>query len=204
MPQNLLIATRNAKKKRELQAILSAWNVQLLTLDDIKGMPEVEEDGSTFVENAAKKAETIARLSGCITLADDSGLVVDALNGAPGVFSARFAGAEANDENNNRKLLKMMQDVPEEERTARFVCVIAVAGPQGLINTVQGVCEGKIDLAPRGNGGFGYDPLFIPSGFDKSFAELSDAEKNKISHRGKALHEANALLQQVLDTEGSI
>jgi len=204
MPQNLLIATRNQKKKRELQVILSAWNIKLLTLDDIEGMPEVEEDGATFSENALKKAQTIAQLSGCITLADDSGLVVDALGGAPGVFSARFAGVEANDKNNNLKLLNLMQNVPDEDRTARFICVIAVADPEGHVNTVQGVCEGKIGVTPKGQGGFGYDPLFIPSGFSKSFAELSDMEKNQISHRGKALQETKVLLERLLGAEGTI
>jgi len=204
MPQNLLIATRNQKKKRELQAILSAWNVKLLTLDDVEGMPEIEEDGATFAENAIKKAQTIAQLSGCITLADDSGLVVDALGGAPGVFSARFAGLEANDENNNLKLLYLMQNIPDEDRTARFICVIAVADPDGHVDTVQGVCEGKIGITPRGHGGFGYDPLFIPSGLSDSFAELPDVEKNQISHRGKALQDAKALLERILGAEGTI
>lgn len=204
MPRNLLIATRNSKKKRELESILNTWDVKLLTLDDVAGMPEIVEDGSTFEENAIKKALTIAKLSGCLTLADDSGLVVDALNGAPGVYSARFAGEEANDENNNRKLLDMLKDAAEENRTARFVCVIAVAAPEGSVDTVQGICEGQIGVIARGNGGFGYDPLFMPSGFNKSFAELSDTEKNQISHRGKALQKAKAILQRILDAEGNI
>ncbi len=202
MTQNLLIATRNNKKKKELQSILSTWDVKLLTLDDFEGMPEIEEDGTTFVENAIKKARVIAQLSGCITLADDSGLVVDALGGAPGVYSARFAGLDADDSDNNRKLLDMMKGIAQEQRTARFICVIAVAAPDGLVRTVQGVCEGRIETFGRGEGGFGYDPLFIPEGFQKTFAELGDDEKNRISHRGRALQEAQYLLQIVLDMEG--
>jgi len=204
MAPNLLIATRNNKKKRELQSILNTWDVKLLTLDDIEGMPEIVEDGTTFEENAIKKARIIAQLSGCITLADDSGLIVDALDGAPGVYSARFAGLEANDTDNNHKLFELMNGIAQDKRTARFICVIAVAAPNGLVKTVQGVCEGKIGLSGRGQGGFGYDPLFIPEGLEKTFAELSDDEKNKISHRGQALQKAKGVLQVVLDLEGRV
>lgn len=204
MPRNLLIATRNKKKRQELHEILKDWNIDIITLDDIKGIPEIEEDGSTFVDNAIKKASTVAALSGFITLADDSGLVVDALEGRPGVFSARFAGIDANDEKNNLKLLSMMQGLREEERTARFVCVIAVAEPDGRVQTVQGACEGRIANVASGQGGFGYDPLFIPLGLSQSFAELSDREKNAISHRGKALQEVKFLLQRILNVEGAI
>ena len=169
MTQNLLIATRNNKKKKELQSILSTWDVKLLTLDDFEGMPEIEEDGTTFVENAIKKARIIAQLSNCITLADDSGLMVDALGGAPGVYSARFAGLDADDSDNNRKLLNMMKGIAQEQRTARFICVIAVAAPDGLVKTVQGVCEGRIETSGRGEGGFGYDPLFNTGRFSENF-----------------------------------
>ncbi len=202
MSRNLLIATRNQKKKRELQAILSLWDVELLTLDDIEGMPEIVEDGVSFEENAKKKAQTISTLSGYITLADDSGLEVDALGGAPGIFSARFAGPDANDEKNNQKLLYLLQPIADHERTARFVCVIAIATPEGSINTVKGICEGKIGKDAKGQGGFGYDPLFYPTGFKQSFAELSEEKKNQISHRGKALHQAQTILQQMWGTEG--
>jgi len=200
----LLIATRNKKKRQELHEILRGWDISLITLDDIEGIPEIEEDGSTFVDNAIKKASTAAALSGFITLADDSGLVVDALDGRPGVFSARFAGIDADDEKNNHKLLAMMQGLREEERTARFVCVIAIAEPGGSVQTVQGVCEGWIATAASGQGGFGYDPLFVPLGLSQSFAELSDREKNELSHRGKALQEAKFLLQRILNVEGAI
>lgn len=200
MTQNLLLATRNNKKKRELQTILGAWDINLLTLDEVAEIPEIEEDGSTFRENAIKKAVTSAKLSGCITLADDSGLVVDALEGAPGVYSARFAGPHASDDDNNHKLLDMMHNVPEHQRTARFICVIAVALPDGKAKTVEGVCEGRIDTKHHGQGGFGYDPLFIPAGYSKTFAELTDDEKNMISHRGRALQAAKQLLQDFLGT----
>jgi len=197
MPRNLLIATRNKKKRQELHEILSDCDINLITLDDVEGIPEIEEDGYTFEDNAIKKASLVAALSKFITLADDSGLVVDALDGRPGVFSARFAGINADDEKNNSKLLTMMQGLREEERTARFVCVIAIADPGGSVQTVQGVCEGRIATFASGQGGFGYDPLFIPAGLSKSFAELSDKEKNMISHRGKALNEAKFLLQRI-------
>lgn len=197
MPHDLLIATRNSKKKKELQEILGDLNIRLLTLDDIPEIPEVEEDGQTFEENAIKKASVTAVLSGYITLADDSGLVVDALGGDPGVYSARYAGVGSSDEDNNEKLLNMLATLKEQDRTARFICVIAICTPQGSINTVQGSCEGKILFSPSGQGGFGYDPLFIPEGFDKTFAELAAVEKNKISHRGKALQEAKPILEEL-------
>lgn len=201
MSRELLIATRNSKKKRELQTIIGNWDVKILTLDDIADIPEVVEDGATFADNAIKKARTTAALSGFITLADDSGLEVDALGGAPGIFSARFSGLDANDEKNNRKLLALMQNVSEIKRTAQFVCVIAIATPEGSVQTVQGVCRGIIETDGRGQSGFGYDPLFTPAGFNKTFAELSDHEKNEISHRGKALQAAKPLLQQILGME---
>jgi XTP/dITP diphosphohydrolase len=204
MPRKLLIATRNSKKKRELQELMENWEVDLVTLDEVPGLPEVEEDGTTFAENAIKKARTIADLSGYITLADDSGLVVDALKGAPGIFSARFAGPQADDAANNRKLLQELEWVPESGRTARFVCVIAVAVPAGRVRTVQGICEGSIALEPSGEGGFGYDPLFIPQGSDTTFARMEPGQKHRLSHRGQALIQAQALLREVFGEEGTV
>ncbi|MEQ8201282.1 MAG: XTP/dITP diphosphatase [Syntrophomonadaceae bacterium] len=201
MARDLLIATRNKKKKSELQEILADCEVNLISLDELEGMPEVEEDGATFTDNARKKARTIAELSGLVTLADDSGLMVDALGGAPGIFSARFAGPGCNDADNNAKLLGLLSRVPEAARTARFVCVIAVAVPGGDTETVQGVCEGRITAAPRGHKGFGYDPLFIPEGYSQTFAELGEGIKNLISHRGRALQAAKPLLQRLFNTE---
>lgn len=195
MKIKLLIASRNQKKKKELQQILGDLNFELLSLEDLPPLPEVEEDGATFTENAIKKALVVARQTGLLTLADDSGLVVDALQGAPGVFSARYSGPEANDEKNNHKLLLAMQDIPVAERTARFVCVIALAKPDGQVQTVEGTCAGRINRSLKGSAGFGYDPLFIPEGFTESFAQLDSSRKNAISHRGQAL----ALIRPILE-----
>jgi len=193
----LLLSTRNLHKRREMEEILKDLDVEVLTLDEVGISTVIEEDGATFAANAIKKAGTIAMLSDCITLADDSGLVVDALDGAPGIYSARFAGENATDQDNNLKLMKLLQEVEIPLRTARFVCMIAICTPQGKTFTVEGRCEGRIGLTPRGQGGFGYDPLFIPEGYDQSFAELGEAVKNRISHRARALQEARKVLQEV-------
>jgi XTP/dITP diphosphohydrolase len=209
-----LIATRNAHKVGEIRAILGAA-FDFLTLNDFPGAPPVDEDADTFAGNATKKAVTLAhwlatqpaggqRARPDYVLADDSGLEVDALKGAPGVHSARFAAAErkgnAPDADNNAKLLRLLQTVPTAQRTARFRCVIAiapVAKERGEIippatQLFEGACEGRIQLAPSGRSGFGYDPLFIPRGFDQSFAELGEDTKNRLSHRGQALSEMKA------------
>ncbi len=196
----LLLATRNRKKKMELQQMLKDYDIKILTLDDIEEIPEVVEDGLSFEENAIKKARETAALSGYPCLADDSGLVVDALGGEPGVFSARFAGEDADDQKNNNKLLGMMQNVEADQRTARFICVIALSSPTGEVETVSGVCEGRIAYEPCGTGGFGYDPLFVPRGYNQTFAELSLQIKNSISHRGRALEKCRPLLQKYLDS----
>jgi XTP/dITP diphosphohydrolase len=185
----LLIATGNHHKLREIKTIFDVTGIEIVGMDAFDGLPNVVEDGDTFSANAIKKAVTVAAAAGCLTLADDSGLEVDALGGAPGVFSARYAGEPSNDAANNRKLLSELDGVAD--RRARFRCVIALAGP-GITEpqTVEGVCEGLIAMQPQGENGFGYDPLFIPDGFDCSFAQLSDADKNRISHRGLALEAA--------------
>lgn len=198
MNKTLLLATRNQGKKQEMQMILEDMLLQIITLEDIEALPEVIEDGLTFAENARKKARQIALASGYITLADDSGLVVDALGGKPGIYSARFAGAGSDDHKNNEKLLSMLQDVETEQRTARFVCAIAISEPTGAASVVTGECEGVISKEGKGSGGFGYDPLFIPLGYNKSFAELTPEEKNAISHRAKALKKARELLGGIL------
>jgi XTP/dITP diphosphohydrolase len=205
----LLIATRNAHKVGEIQAILGA-HFQFLTLDDFPAAPKVIEDADTFAGNAAKKAVELARwLTGkhstfniqhstpIFVLADDSGLEVDALNGAPGVHSARFAALDKNensaDADNNAKLLRLLKDMPLAKRAARFRCVIALAPVGnskleiGDCQCFDGACEGRIQLSASGQGGFGYDPLFVPDGFTQSFAELGEDVKNKLSHRAKAL-----------------
>ncbi len=239
MNATFLIATRNAHKVGEIRAILGS-QYRYLTLDDFPNAPKVIEDAATFAGNATKKAVELAKwltetrnaergtrnekieMPNFFVLADDSGLEVDALNGAPGVYSARFAaldsGGDGNskDSDNNAKLLRLLKEVPREKRTARFRCVIALT-PAGhetrntkhetaspvcfadefemTTEVFDGACEGRIEFAPRGQGGFGYDPLFIPTGFEQSFAELGEETKNKLSHRSKALEK----LQQKLE-----
>ncbi|NLV16333.1 MAG: XTP/dITP diphosphatase [Syntrophomonadaceae bacterium] len=191
----LVLATRNEKKKREILEIVEGTGFEIVTLRDFPHAPEVVEDALTFKENAIKKATAIADYTGCVTFADDSGLEVDALGGMPGVFSARFAGEPSDDERNNKMLLEMLKEVPAEKRTARFRCVIAIAFPDGRIETADGVCEGHIGLEPRGQKGFGYDPLFIPDNYQQTFGELPSETKNAISHRGQALHRAGRILR---------
>lgn len=186
--QKILLATRNRKKCAELQALLSdvERGLDILTVDDVSSaLPEVVEDGDTFEANAKKKAVVLAQASGYMTLADDSGLCVDALDGAPGVRSARFAGENADDAANNALLIQRLQSVTD--RAAHFVCVLALALPNGECQTVSGACHGTLLRAPRGASGFGYDPLFVPNGYTCTFAEMESAEKQRISHRAKAL-----------------
>jgi XTP/dITP diphosphohydrolase len=189
----LVLATRNAHKVREIGQILGG-GFSLRSLADFEGAPEVPEEGMTFETNAVQKATAVARALGLPAMADDSGLEVDALDGAPGVRSARFAGERATDEENNAKLLGLMAGLPEERRSARFRCVIAVAWPDGRVRTAEGVCEGRIAKAPRGAGGFGYDPLFVPEGHGQTFAELGEEVKNRISHRARALRRAKEMI----------
>ncbi len=196
MQKKILLASRNQNKKRELQEILKGMKIGILTLDEISSVPEIEEDGNSFAENAVKKAVETAAYSSMFCLADDSGLVVDALNGEPGIYSARYAGINTDDSKNNEKLLLMMKDIDAGHRTARFVCVIAFSDKDGNVETVEGNCPGRIAFSPMGSGGFGYDPLFIPDGYEKSFAQLSAYEKNRISHRGKALQKARPLIEK--------
>ncbi|MDO4539761.1 MAG: XTP/dITP diphosphatase [Syntrophomonadaceae bacterium] len=194
----LLIASHNQKKKAELAAILSEMDIEVLSLAEVGALPMVEEDGDSFTANAVKKALQTAQNSGYLSLGDDSGLVVDALDGAPGIYSARFAGEDADDARNNAKLLDMLAEVPDERRTARFICALALANPGGKYWTVEGRCEGRIDRAPHGTAGFGYDPLFIPAGQDLSFAAMAAEDKHRISHRGQALKELKRLLPQIM------
>lgn len=191
MTTKILVATRNRGKLRELRALFDGLDVQLVSLDDLpRTLPDVPEDGATFEANAKKKAWDYARGSKLVTLADDSGLVVDALGGEPGVRSARWAGAHATDGENNRLLLERLAEVDAPDRTARFRCVLALAdpdGPLGLeLHTEDGACEGHVVGGARGTAGFGYDPLFVPLGHDQTFAELGDAAKSEISHRAIA------------------
>ena len=195
MAKRFLIATHNAKKKNELLRILAPLGIDVKTDSELGlTLSEPEEIGETFYENALIKAKAGCKESGYPCVADDSGLMVDYLAGAPGVYSARFSGENSNDEKNNVKLLKLMADVPENERTARFVSVVCCVFPNGDIISARGECEGAIGYEKKGESGFGYDPLFMVDG--KSFAEMSAEEKDKLSHRGKAL---NLLLEKLND-----
>lgn len=190
MTNEIVAATGNKHKIAEIQAILAPLGLRVLSANDVGGMPDVVEDGETFRDNAVKKALAGARALGRTVLADDSGLEVVALHGAPGVYSARYAGEGGNDGRNLSKLLREMTDITD--RRARFVAVIAVATPAGLVGTAEGEVRGIIATAPRGQGGFGYDPVFVPEGEVETFAELPAAVKNAMSHRGNALKAAVA------------
>jgi len=194
-PQTLLLATRNADKIVEIKEALRGLDIELISAASFAEIPEVEEDQPDLTGNAIKKAVTLARLTGMTALADDTGLEVDALNGAPGVFSSRYSGPNATYASNVQKLLLDLQGIEAAQRTARFRCVIAIArGEQ--VSTVEGVCEGLILEAPQGSDGFGYDPVFMIPDLRKTFAELSVAEKNFISHRGQALRKARVVLEE--------
>lgn len=190
----LLIATGNKNKVRELQEMLDPGKWQVKSLKDYPQVVIPPEDKPDFLGNAMVKARAAAEQTGLLTLADDSGLVVDALNGAPGVRSARYAGEEHNDDANNKKLLQELTNCPKEKRTARFVSCIALVTPEGQVESAVGVCEGRIGFEKVGTEGFGYDPLFIVEGLGKTMAQLSLEEKNAVSHRGKALKEILAKL----------
>ena len=177
-----VIATHNAKKLKELERILEPLGFDAVIREDL---PEVEETGTTFAENALLKAESAMRATGMPAIADDSGLVVDALGGAPGVYSARYACEGATDRQRYEKLLEALRGVPAEQRTARFVSAVCCVFPDGKILTAQGACEGSIAFGPKGEGGFGYDPIFLVG--ERSYAEMTAEEKDGISHRGRAL-----------------
>lgn len=184
--KQVLFASRNRGKIREAQAILDSCGVTLLSMDDFPHVPDVEEDGATFYENALKKASEISRHTGVATIADDSGLEVDVLGGRPGVHSARFAGPLATDPDNIRLLLKELEGVSPEKRQAAFRCVLVYYMPDGSHRAFEGSLEGTIALEPAGDGGFGYDPVFLLPGRGITVAQLDRESKNRISHRGKA------------------
>lgn len=190
----LLVATGNAGKLREIRKLFAERSLEVLGLADVPPVPEAVEDGESFAENAEKKARHYAKATGLPTLADDSGLVVDTLGGAPGVFSARYAGEDADDAANNRKLLAQLQGVPAAKRRAAFVCALALCEPEGDCRIFAGRLGGVLLEAPRGDGGFGYDPLFLVPEYGKTLAELPIEIKNRISHRGQALR---LLLEQL-------
>lgn len=197
---DFLIATHNMKKRDELSRILKPVGVRALLAEEAGvDLTDVEETGTTFEENAFLKAQSGCLESGMPCIADDSGLAVDALDGAPGVFSARYSGEHGNDDKNNELLLENLKDVPMERRTARFVSAVCCVFPDGRKITVRGECEGKIAFDLKGNGGFGYDPLFLPEEYEgKTMAQLTPEEKDTISHRGKALRLLSKKLEEIL------
>jgi XTP/dITP diphosphohydrolase len=196
----IVLATRNRKKVEEIRRITAGLPVSVLSLDDFPGCPDVVEDRDTFEGNASKKALEVARFTGKPALSDDSGLEVDALGGAPGVYSARYApdAESGNDPRNYLKLLKDLVSTSDQERAARFVCCIALAFPDEQVRTFFGHAEGRIGREARGKQGFGYDPVFIPRGYDRTFAEMGPLEKDALSHRGKAIEKLNEFLRNFL------
>lgn len=187
-----IIATHNMKKRDELQRILSPLGIRVLLAEEAGiELTDVDETGTTFEENALLKAESGCKESGMPCIADDSGIAVDYLDGAPGVYSARYAGGHGDDEANNQKLLRELADVPDEERGAAYVSVVCCVYPDGKVISARGECRGRIGYTPIGNGGFGYDPYFLPEeyGYEKTMAQLTAEEKDAISHRGKAVRE---------------
>ncbi len=203
----IVLATRNKHKVKEIKQIMKIYlddslysKLEILSASDFTGIPEVVEDGKTYEENALKKAREVYKFTGLPSVADDSGIEVDFLNSEPGVISSIYAGDNATDEENNRKLLKLLDGVPLEKRTARFRCVIAYV--DGNVEKIfYGVTEGKVALQPRGEGGFGYDPLFIPDGFEQTYAEMPRDLKNRISHRSKAVKNFVEFLSAILQNK---
>ena len=203
--RSIVLATRSAPKARELRELLGSPGLELLSLDELGVTEEIPEHGRTFDENAARKALGYARLTGLVALADDSGLEVDHLGGAPGVRTRRFAGPAATDADNNARLLQLLDGVPPERRAARYRCTLVLAGPAGaeaaVLAMMRGTLEGRIATTPRGSGGFGYDPIFEPEGeppHGRTLAEYGPAEKNRISHRGRAARAMRRELERLL------
>lgn len=191
----IVLATRNKHKIEEIKTILSDLRLEILTLNDFPEIPTLKEEGLTMADNSLQKAQTVFHHTHVATLADDSGLEVFFLNGRPGVISARYAGAEATDEKNNQKLLGEMRGVPPRRRKVQFRAVLTLLG-ENYRDTTEGICEGNLAESPRGSNGFGYDPIFIPNGFKRTYAELTAEEKNAISHRAKALASMKEILRR--------
>lgn len=191
----VIVATRNKGKIREIKEALKGLGLRVYALSDFPDVPEIEEDGRSFAENALKKAHFYSKYFGKVTIADDSGLEVDGLGGLPGIYSARYAGEGASSQENNQKLLREMQGLPVSKRGARFKCIIAVVSHDGKEAVAEGSCKGRIGFKEKGKKGFGYDPLFILPNSKKTMAELSLEEKNAMSHRGKALSKIRRIIQ---------
>jgi len=196
--KKIIIATGNKGKAKEFETLFSPLGYEVLTLHDLEGATDVEETGTTFEENAILKAEALCKQFDTMVISDDSGLMIDALDGRPGVYSARYAGEQKNDNANIDKVLEELKDVPEEERTARFYCALAVAVPGEDTMTVSGTVEGRIANSRQGENGFGYDPIFYVPDLGKMMAELKPEEKNAISHRANALKKLKELLPKLL------
>ncbi|MCC3647458.1 MULTISPECIES: XTP/dITP diphosphatase [Cytobacillus] len=196
--QEVIIATKNAGKAREFERMFKPLGYQVKTLLDYPDFQDVEETGSTFEENAILKAEAVSKAFGRMVIADDSGLIIDALGGKPGIYSARYAGEEKNDQKNMNKVLDELESIPDDKRQARFYCALAIAAPRKRTETVAGTCEGRILREKRGTYGFGYDPIFYSEEKGKAMAELMPEEKSEISHRANALQKLEELLPSFL------
>jgi XTP/dITP diphosphohydrolase len=196
MPKEILVATKNKYKVIEITKLLNSLGITLKSLSDYPEVPEVIEDKESFIENAAKKAIEYSKFSGIPALADDSGLEVDVLDGRPGVHSARYAGEEQDDKKNIRKLLDVLDGVTPDKRTANFKCLVVLAQNDNILATAEGKCEGTITFEPTGKYGFGYDPIFIPKGYDKTFSELGAEVKDKISHRAIAFNKMAEIIKK--------
>ncbi len=199
--KKIIFATGNAGKMKEIRNILSDLPVQVLSMKEVGIQTDIVEDGKTFAENAVIKARAIMQLTGEVVLADDSGLEIDYLNKEPGIYSARYMGEDTSYRIKNANLIQRLEGVPDEKRTARFVCAIAAAFPDGTVKTTEGTIEGRIGNEEKGENGFGYDPIFYVPEFGCTTAELSEEQKNKISHRGKALTEMKEILKDKLEME---
>ena len=198
--RELLIATNNQKKLKELKALLVDLPLRITSLKDYKNMPKIEEDGKTFSQNALKKASTISIYTKKLVMGEDSGLEVKALGNRPGVFSARFSGTNATDQKNNLKLLRFLRKVPSKERQARYRCCVALTDYDGIVDIVSGSCSGFISPRSKGNNGFGYDPLFLVSRYNKTFGELDPFVKSRISHRARALKKFYLVIEKYLES----
>lgn len=198
----LVLATRNSGKVREIAAIYAHLPMTVLSLADYPEIGEVPEEGATYAENAAAKARMVATATGVVALADDSGVEIAALGGAPGICSARFLGGRATDGDRTDRVLTLLRGIPDVRRTAWYRAAIAVARPDGTVRIFEGACEGRIAPAARGAGGFGYDPIFVPAGESRTMAELPPEVKNRLSHRGRALRAAEPYLIAVLGLTG--
>ncbi|WML40761.1 XTP/dITP diphosphatase [Neobacillus sp. OS1-2] len=202
--KEVIIATKNPGKAREFEQIFSNRGIQVRTLLDYPEIPDVEETGTSFEENAILKADSVSKKLNKMVIGDDSGLIVDALDGRPGIYSARYAGEPKNDQNNTDKVLSELQGVPKSERSARFYCALAISMPGQETRTVSGTCEGRILEERCGSNGFGYDPVFYVPEKGRSMAELSADEKNSISHRANALKQLDVILDSILEGAGQL